>query len=139
MLIEMAPGLWLGDIDDAHDFAALNATGISAVFNITTNLPFVEGSAFVVQQRIAVEDDNDLKQMKKLTAALPQLMLDIQQCIDDSRQVLVHCKMGRQRSACVIAAYYCWSDKSSCTARQAATVIKSCQVELSFSLFLVNY
>eukprot|EP00953_Heterococcus_sp_UTEX-ZZ885_P009451 5563-Heterococcus_DN1.PRE.2 len=61
----MAPGLWLGDIDDAHDFAALNATGISAVFSITTNLPFVEGSAFVVQQRIAVEDDNDLKQMEK--------------------------------------------------------------------------
>jgi Dual specificity phosphatase, catalytic domain len=136
MLIEMAPGLWLGDIDDAHDSEALNATGISAVFNITTNLPFAEGSTFVVQQRVAVEDDNDLK---KLTVALPQLMLDIQQCIDDSRQVLVHCKMGRQRSACVIAAYYCWSDKSSCTARQPATVIKICQVELSLSLFLVNY
>jgi hypothetical protein len=71
MLIEMAAGLWLGDIEDAHYLEALTATGISAVFNITSNLPFAEGSAFAVQQRVAVEDDNDLKQMKKLTVALP--------------------------------------------------------------------
>jgi hypothetical protein len=74
--------------DDAHGLEALNAAGISALFIITTHLPLHKTvPCLAVQQRIAVEDDDDTKQMRKLIS-LPQLMLDIQHCIDGGRQVL---------------------------------------------------
>lgn len=95
---EIIPHLLLGDAKDAEHMSA----DIKLVVNCTKNLPFF--SPDTQQIRIAVDDipdDNDaiIRYWRD-----PALFDSITNHLTQGHDVLVHCQMGRQRSASTIAA-----------------------------------
>lgn len=60
--------------------------------------------------KLPVEDNLRPQEINKLTKLLPTTILQIQQALDQQKTVLVHCKMGRQRSAAIAAAYLIFKD-----------------------------
>jgi len=101
MPIEIIPHLWLGDYKDAKHL--LPCTSI--VVNCTPNIPFFGEQTTNI--RIPVIDlDDSIEQetmLKHWTST--DLFKDMLNHIMQDRDVLVHCQMGRQRSAATVAAF----------------------------------
>jgi hypothetical protein len=95
---EIIPHLLLGDAKDAEHMSA----DIKLVVNCTKNLPFY--SPDTQQIRIAVDDSPDDGDAIIRYWKDPALFETITNHIMQGHDVLVHCQMGRQRSASTIAA-----------------------------------
>jgi predicted protein tyrosine phosphatase len=107
MASEVLPGLWLGDVESAHDSTFV--TGMDAVFNITRDQKFYPQLAQTTfTDRISIDDTWDDKDSRELLKRLPDTVRKIDTLLTEGKSVLVHCKLGRQRSAAVVAAYIIW-------------------------------
>lgn len=108
MPIEIVPHLWLGDSKDAEHLPP--STWL--VVNCTNNLPFCgEGMTKV---RIPVNDMDDPRDHAEMLRHWTDTDL-FESILNHQLQghdVLVHCQMGRQRSAATIAAYLMTGGKS---------------------------
>jgi protein-tyrosine phosphatase len=112
--MEIVKGLYLGDRFSVDD------TITDFVINCTLDLPFREGLDEKCMMRIALEDlpeENDL-----MFSHFPSAVDTISRCLAEGKSVLVHCFMGRQRSAAVVAAYIMKRYKA--TAIEAVNFVK---------------
>lgn len=105
------PGLWLGDVDAAHNLSFLNNENIDIVVNCTPDHPFasdvlgkdaVSGITFI---RIPVYDsllERDFILMEQyMEIILPYL---VQQYTCQKKNIFIHCYAGKQRSGILVAA-----------------------------------
>ena len=95
---EILPHLFLGNADDAVH-ASIN---VKLIVNCTKNLPFY--SPDMQQIRIDV-DDNGYDTDKIIKYWTCELFEAISNHILQGHDVLIHCQMGRQRSASTVVAY----------------------------------
>lgn len=96
MPYEIVPHLFLGDARDAG-----NVENFSMVINCTKDVPFYSDTT--VNIRIPVNDtpDEAMKIIEHWNGCLDTIAKEIEKGND----VLIHCQMGRQRSAATAAAY----------------------------------
>ena len=96
-MTEIIPNLFLGTEADSRSHGFYNV-----IINCTTNLPF---HGDVDNMRIPVEDTQSIDDMQNMLDRLPLACSKIGANLSQGKPVLVHCRLGAQRSACVIAAY----------------------------------
>jgi len=100
---EIIKNIWIGNYHDALDANLFNRHNISAVANITKNIPFLKKS--MDRLHLKVEDDGNKHDYKVMAKRLPEIVAWIDDMLQQNKVVLVHCAAGIQRSACVVAAY----------------------------------
>jgi len=104
---EIIPGLWLGNYKAALDIDFLKQNKIDLIINCTPNIPFInnEKSLNIETYRIPVNDsllERDFILMEKyFKIAIPMLL---QKYTIENKKILIHCHMGKQRSAILTAA-----------------------------------
>lgn len=93
-----------------------HSLNFSLVINCTNNLPFIHPrKETTTYLKVAVEDNLRPKEILKMAEALPNIVKRIHDTISRKDSVLVHCRMGQQRSATCVAAYIMWVDNVTCT------------------------
>lgn len=102
MPTEIVPRLWLGDHRDAEDVPA----GATLVVNCTRDVPFSHDSP-AARIRVPVDDLGDPAEQATLVEHWVRtgVVAAISTHLEQGHAVLVHCKMGRQRSAATVAAF----------------------------------
>lgn len=113
-MFEIIPRLFLGDVEDArHEW--MNYTH---VMNCTVETPFYTSKGLRIPLKdIPTEQHCMLDQ-------LPHAMLYIDYVLSKTdSKLLVHCFMGRQRSAAIVAAYLLWKNYAS-SAEHAIEMIR---------------
>jgi rhodanese-related sulfurtransferase len=110
MPVEIVPHLWLGDSKDAEHVTPYT----SLVVNCTHNIPFFGASVLRTNVRIPVDDlDDDHEQQIMLEHwTCSEVLKDMLNHMMQDHDVLVHCQMGRQRSAATVAAFLMTSGMS---------------------------
>ena len=102
MPFEIIPHLFLGNANDAIH-ASID---VKLVVNCTKELPFYSPDTQHI--RIAVDDNgNETAEIGKHWT--PELFYTISNHIMQGHDVLIHCHMGRQRSAATVAAFMMYS------------------------------
>ena len=102
-------GVYLGAEDDIPTSA-----WYTLVVNCTPDLPFAADVPVSARIRIPVKDNGDPEQQVVMAEALvhggvlQRMWSELNESGGDAR-VLVHCRMGQQRSAAVVAAYLTFS------------------------------
>lgn len=106
-LVEVDDRLFIGDIRAALSPELHKRHGFRLVVNCTTSVPFLEPKVVpgVTYSRVGVEDNGRPEEVQKLGEYLPATVAAIDKYLLEGHTVLVHCRMARQRSAAVIAAY----------------------------------
>ena len=114
---EIIPNLYIGNIDSANNLSFIKDKKIKVIINCSKQIPnFFESQKEQLNleyYRLPVADsllDEDIKDMEIL---LPQFVNIINNALLENKPVLVHCYAGRQRSACLIAAYLIYKYKYS--------------------------
>lgn len=105
---EIVPGLWLGSAKAAQDAAFLKRSNIQAIVNATSDLPFYHADSRSNREytRIDVEDNLQRDQIERMFHFLNYATMFLHKNHRmQNKPVLVHCMMGMQRSACIVAAY----------------------------------
>lgn len=104
MASEILRGLYLGNTKDAQSM-----TGVDMVLNCTHDVPFFADES-CVKIRIQCKDNGDPREAKILFDALEDLEMfqQIDKVLRNNGKVLVHCAMGVQRSAAVVACFVVW-------------------------------
>ena len=98
MPVEILPHLFLGNSNDAMHLH----NNIKCVINCTKNLPFY--SSDTQQVRIPIDDDGSETDLI-INYWTRELFDTIINHIMQEHDVLIHCQMGRQRSAATVAAF----------------------------------
>jgi protein tyrosine phosphatase len=102
---EIIPGLWLGDINSSHNIKFLKDNNITIVINCTKDIPYVNvpGVSFY---RIPVDDSLKHEDILLMEKSLPDVLeFLIYTHKQNSRNILIHCFAGVQRSAIVTLSY----------------------------------
>lgn len=102
-MTEVFPGLFLGSFQDANDKTLYDKYNFSLVVNCTKNLHFFDDMR--TNLRLSVDDIGNKEDVEKLAELLLSTCVEISKHLDAKGCVLVHCQMGRQRSATVVAAF----------------------------------
>ena len=104
-MTEILPRLWLGsDKTLNNDF--LKTHNIKFIINCSKDIP--DNSLNIETIRVNVDDKPNISHAidnKIMLESLPSLVHYIHKFINNNKNVLVHCKAGKQRSACVVCAY----------------------------------
>jgi len=100
---EILHGLWLGNAKAAANEVFLKDKNIGAVFNCTKDLPFHR----CVKRcyRVPVDDNLQDSEIRNLELWSFEIIVKLSKEYKEGRPVLVHCAMGMQRSAAVIAMF----------------------------------
>jgi protein tyrosine/serine phosphatase len=104
---EIIPGLWLGNYKSALDNDFLKQNKIDLIINCTPNIPFIDNAEDlkIETYRIPVNDsllEKDFILMEKyFKIAIPMLL---RKYTIENKKILIHCHMGKQRSAILTAA-----------------------------------
>lgn len=124
MPVEIVPHLWLGDYKDAEHVSP----NVRLVVNCTRNVPFFGENTTNI--RIPVDDlDDEAEQASILSHWTPGTFASMLNTIMQGHDVLVHCQMGRQRSAATMAAFLMTGGKSK---TEAMDLIRSKKREAFF-------
>ena len=112
---EIIPNLYIGNIDSAKNLSFIKDKKIKVIINCSKQIPnFYESEKSQLEYyRVPVDDsllNEDIEEMGKL---LPKFVHIIDNALSNKKPVLVHCYVGRQRSACIIAAYLIYKYKYS--------------------------
>lgn len=99
MPVEIIPFLFLGNFKDA-EHVSLNT---KLIVNCTRNIPFFYCE--LINIRIPIDDTPDDADILFRVWTQTDLFDNIINHILQSQDVLIHCQMGRQRSAATIAAF----------------------------------
>lgn len=81
-----------------------------AVINCTKKIPFYT-SGDQVSIRVGIDDGGFEEDNQVLFNEMPVLVLEMNRLLNEKQNVLVHCRMGQQRSCTVIAAFLIWKYK----------------------------
>lgn len=103
---EIIPGLWLGDDKSFCNKKFIERAGIRFIINCSKDLD--ENGFGIETIRINVDDRPSVSHMEDneiMSEALDSTVEYIHKCLMTNKGVLVHCRAGKQRSACVVAAY----------------------------------
>lgn len=126
-LILRNPNLWIGDRDDSIDRKWLQDKKITCVFNCTPDLIFRQEAGVTEQYRLSLHDDKD--DIPKMTKRLPATVKKLVAARQKGHNILVHCRAGQQRSACLVAGYllYMTTIQGKCwiTTQDAVNFIKA--------------
>lgn len=96
--------LWLGSYVDAANEEFVYKNNINVIINCTADVAFYFDS-HITQHRVPVDDDLKDKSFNSMSYYLPNIV-DIIHChITQGDRVYVHCRSGKQRSACIVACY----------------------------------
>ena len=98
---EVIPRLWIGDRIAASDPEFMKRNNITAVFNATKDLPFLE--SVPRKHRIPVNDDLKEEELANMRKWAPEIVYNVIKEYNTGGGILVHCFAGRQRSAAVVA------------------------------------
>ncbi len=101
---EIIPNLYIGNIDGANNLAFLKSKKIKVVINCSKTIPNFYERQFEYH-RIAVDDSLLDEDIELMTTYLSEYVNIIDSALTNNKPVFVHCFAGRQRSACLIAAY----------------------------------
>ena len=101
---EILPGLLLGSVKNAADYAGLVRNGVATVVNATVAMDHFFESKFEYV-RVPMEDT---KGASVPEAEFRRGVAAVAACVQAGRPVLVHCFMGASRSVAVVLAYLCW-------------------------------
>ena len=106
------PRLWIGDSSSSLDLEFLRENKIDVIINCTPDLPFFNEFYHFIDDldietfRIPVYDsllEKDILLMEEYFRTVLPFML--RKYFTEKRNILVHCKGGKQRSAIVVAAF----------------------------------
>jgi len=98
---EVRPGLWLGSLEAAQDWQRLQEQGIRHVITCGRGLETCLPEGVTRELSLKVDDLDEVDILEHLPPASD--ILD--QLLSRMQSVLVHCAMGRSRSAAVVIAY----------------------------------
>jgi len=100
---QILSNLWLGDIRIAKNKLFFNENNINIVINCSKDIPFY--SNYTENIRISVDDSLEDKDINLLYEYIPKAVEYINNNIIESKNILVHCYAGKQRSASIVVAY----------------------------------
>jgi len=100
---QILSNLWLGDIRIAKNKLFFNENNINIVINCSKDIPFY--SNYTENIRISVDDSLEDKDINLLYKYIPKAVEYINNNIIESKNILVHCYAGKQRSASIVVAY----------------------------------
>jgi dual specificity phosphatase 12 len=100
---EIIPNLWLGNIKIAQNNNFFEKYNIDCVINCSTDIPFY--SNYTDNIRISINDNLKSSEIDKMYSYLDKASDIINKYLLLNKKILVHCYAGKQRSACVIAAF----------------------------------
>ena len=99
-------GVFLSGAEAAHHHRLHVQAGFGLVINCTNDVSFIQNRIPGVRYvRCRVNDNLRPREIAKMANALPSLVKEIRETRLRGSSVLVYCRMGIQRSACIIAAY----------------------------------
>lgn len=97
---EILPGLWLGSLSQLDAF---ESRPTDMIVNCTKDLTYAKACSEML--RVPVDDDLSTEAQETMAASLGGVVRAMHAAREGGHRVLVHCKQGQQRSACVVAAY----------------------------------
>jgi protein-tyrosine phosphatase len=97
---EIIPRLWIGDRIAASDPEFLKRNNITAVFNATKDLPFLD--SVPRKYRIPVQDNLEEEEITNMQKWAPEIIYKLIREYKEGNCILVHCYAGRQRSAAIM-------------------------------------
>jgi protein-tyrosine phosphatase len=106
---EILPRLWLGNAKASQDDAFLKEKGIITVFNCTKDIPF--NPLMKRCYRIPVDDNLKAEEIRNMELWSFEMMSKLSREYKEGRPILVHCAMGMQRSAAVVAMFLITTQK----------------------------
>lgn len=102
IITERKNGLWLGNIESGQDESFIRQNNIKTIFNITRKGYYESSGVTYIQ--VPLSDADTPAEIKKFLATINPLIESMHNELKKN-SVLVHCEMGMQRSAAVVAAY----------------------------------
>lgn len=123
---EIECGLFIGGETES---LPANCTSYTLIVNCTQDLPFSPNVPDGARIRIPVKDIDDPNQQTIMADTLinTNILHTIFDTLQAGGRVLVHCRMGQQRSAAVIAAYIMYSRKVDIKdAIRTVTLLRAC-------------
>mmetsp|Transcript_84722 Transcript_84722/g.177180 ORF Transcript_84722/g.177180 Transcript_84722/m.177180 type:complete len:1165 (-) Transcript_84722:875-4369(-) len=108
------PWLFLGDLEEALDVELLRSRGISAVLNLVnwweliSKRPDIGDLSFYYSAQDIVYKESDSEDrlfFDMVEQTWPDVKQYLEDCHREGRRVIVHCKAGHNRSACIVV---CW-------------------------------
>lgn len=131
-MYEVLPGLCLGSLAQLE---ALAARVEDMIVNCTKNLNYDRPcQAFY---RIGVDDDLSPESQQMMLSNLIAIVPAIHAALERGQRVLVHCKQGQQRSACVVAAYIIAYHGTEANVARAVDLVRSKKRDAF--LFRINF
>ena len=101
----IVPKLYLGNIYESNNIDFLNNNNINAIVNCTEKEPFNEYFNDKPTLRLAINDSRDPENILKFKYEIIKCIDFIDNCIEEDRNVYIHCYWGLMRSATVVAGY----------------------------------
>lgn len=99
-------GIWVGDADSSMDTNFLQSNNISVIINCTKDLPFITLPTVRYCYRLPVYDNKEPNEINAMTGYLPEIVRLINYHYLKGDKILIHCRAGIQRSACVFLVYH---------------------------------
>lgn len=142
---EIIPNLYIGNINSAKDKSFIKNKKINVIINCTNSIPnYFQFNTDIEYHRLSVDDSLLDKDIEIMSVALPKYVKIINDALLQKKSVLVHCYAGRQRSACLIAAYLIYKYKYSIDEAYQFIILKRKEAfhygrSFNFHRSLVNY
>lgn len=101
---EIYPGLWLGNYKSATSYEFIKKHDIKCIVNVTKDIP--NNFDDIDYLHIPINDKDICSKSIDRILKLYDISTEfINSCLQKKYNILVHCKRGHHRSACIIVAY----------------------------------
>lgn len=101
---EILPGVWLGNIQSALDTHFLHDKQIKCIINCTERHPFSNDPIIEIKYRLPVKDNQNESEINKFSQLINKTVNEIKKNLS-TRNILVHCYAGQQRSPAILVAF----------------------------------